>query len=710
MWDNQDFLVLVAAGNSGGQGAGSVGSPATAKSTLSVGASLGTASSFQQQGLNPAQICTVPGQPCTESMASFSSLGPLPSDSRLKPEVSAPGALTWSAMSTANDQYQCPTQAGAILTPAQRAGLVFATQGTSMATPTTAGNVALVRQYFTDGWYPSGRVDQGPTPMLPLGSLLKAILMNSAKPMNGKHAAQDLGGPGINSNPQAGTQTKAGIQISRSTPTYSQRNLAGFGLTVLDHTLYFQDTPIGSGPADHDLFAIGEFGQKMLETSVKTGESKTYRFQVRPGLPFKVTLVWTDAPGSTAAQKALVNNLDLQVREAGPINGGGTTGTGTTQTGSGTGTGTQTGTGTGTGTGGTATGIGGTTGGGTGGTGGGGTGNSPATGTLYVPNGFSNAESDEINPFEQVEVYAPTEQVYEVKIVGVQVAQAHPTTQGQPFSLVVTGKFAKTAELYPNAAPIVIPATNQKVIIGRANRWVLQGQRFGATTQDNTVRITCQGAEVPGAIVSSGSPTSVTVELTQQGWQCPGRTMMGVLVTSSGFESAPVQVGNALTEAEAGGVIVGADGVVQVAPATQEEREQTCQSFTNVNNVAINCQAIEFCEYDEKTGQCGAKPDPTVWIVLILILIMLLIGCGYITYKRRESESGVWSVKAKTNLPVARPVVGIPGPPPNKPKGKGNLRPLKAGWNERKDPGSGDTYYYNESSGATTWERNLIEC
>lgn len=79
----------------------------------------------------------------------------------MKPEVSAPGGLTWSAMSTANDQYTCPTTPGATLTPAQLAGLVFATQGTSMATPTTAGNAALVRQYFTDGWYPLGTLAQG---------------------------------------------------------------------------------------------------------------------------------------------------------------------------------------------------------------------------------------------------------------------------------------------------------------------------------------------------------------------------------------------------------------------------------------------------------------------------------------------------------------------------------------------------------------------
>jgi hypothetical protein len=93
MWDNQDFLVLVASGNSGGNGAGSIGSPATGKSVLSVGASLGTASSFEQDNRNPQQICDVQGEPCTDSMASFSSLGPLPNDQRMKPELSAPGKL-----------------------------------------------------------------------------------------------------------------------------------------------------------------------------------------------------------------------------------------------------------------------------------------------------------------------------------------------------------------------------------------------------------------------------------------------------------------------------------------------------------------------------------------------------------------------------------------------------------------------------------------
>jgi hypothetical protein len=102
-WDNQDFLVLVAAGNSGGNGPGSVGSPASAKSVLSVGASSGTDSSFEYDGRSCKTKVT--GEPCTESMASFSSLGPLPGDDRLKPEVAAVGSLTWSAKSNRGDQH-----------------------------------------------------------------------------------------------------------------------------------------------------------------------------------------------------------------------------------------------------------------------------------------------------------------------------------------------------------------------------------------------------------------------------------------------------------------------------------------------------------------------------------------------------------------------------------------------------------------------------
>jgi subtilisin family serine protease len=59
--------------------------------------------------------------------------------------------------------------------PAQVASL----QGTSMATPLTAGSAALVRQYFLDGFYPSGAATPE-SAFHPSGVLVKAVILGAA--------------------------------------------------------------------------------------------------------------------------------------------------------------------------------------------------------------------------------------------------------------------------------------------------------------------------------------------------------------------------------------------------------------------------------------------------------------------------------------------------------------------------------------------------
>lgn len=54
-------------------------------------------------------------------------------------------------------------------------------RGTSMATPIAAGAALLARQYFAEGWYPTG------APLLanafnPSGALIKAVLIGQADP------------------------------------------------------------------------------------------------------------------------------------------------------------------------------------------------------------------------------------------------------------------------------------------------------------------------------------------------------------------------------------------------------------------------------------------------------------------------------------------------------------------------------------------------
>jgi len=155
MWDNPDFLILFANGNSGaGNGCTGIGSPATAKNCLSVGAV----------------------HNASTGMTGYSSPGP-PVDGRIKPDISCPGGdqSTTRINSASGDESittnNCATKA---------------LQGTSMATPTCAGGAAIVRQYFTEGWYPSGTKTPGDA-FTPSAALMKAVIINGGFNMTGSY-------------------------------------------------------------------------------------------------------------------------------------------------------------------------------------------------------------------------------------------------------------------------------------------------------------------------------------------------------------------------------------------------------------------------------------------------------------------------------------------------------------------------------------------
>ena len=131
MYDNQDFLVLFAAGNegqsrqTGNTVPSSVGSPATNKNGLSVGASSAPLASMQDElSGGPGAQCISGPEPCQNNFAPFSSYGPL-YDDRVGISVGAPGFFIMSARSSA-DPNQATCQAVRMA-------------GTSMATPVTAG-------------------------------------------------------------------------------------------------------------------------------------------------------------------------------------------------------------------------------------------------------------------------------------------------------------------------------------------------------------------------------------------------------------------------------------------------------------------------------------------------------------------------------------------------------------------------------------------
>jgi MYXO-CTERM domain-containing protein len=260
MWDHKDFLIVFAAGNSGaGNAEFSVGSPSVNKNGLSVGSTRTSNSSTSD-----------------ENMSGFSSRG-WSADGRIKPDIMAPGYN----MAAGNDgnvggTSNCGTSGGG---------------GTSYAAPIAVGAAALVRQYFMEGFYPSGAKAAGDA-LTPTAALLKAMLINSAASMTGT----DNAGGAI-------------------TPIPS--NEQGWGRIRLDRALFFTGGARKLYIDDHrQTFAAG------------ATSSITYTVNaVEAGQSLKVTLSYTDFPGmpdsppsspsvtnaATWNASRLVNDLDLTV-------------------------------------------------------------------------------------------------------------------------------------------------------------------------------------------------------------------------------------------------------------------------------------------------------------------------------------------------------------------------------------------------------------
>lgn len=113
------------------------------------------------------------------NLAYFSSLGPA-DDGRIKPDVVCPGHYTWSAKSHADG---IPNECGTDTNKADAA--IASKSGTSMATPTCAGNTALLREYLQKGFIANGVQDNGYGLQNIPASLLKALVINSADSLSG---------------------------------------------------------------------------------------------------------------------------------------------------------------------------------------------------------------------------------------------------------------------------------------------------------------------------------------------------------------------------------------------------------------------------------------------------------------------------------------------------------------------------------------------
>ncbi len=246
---NQETLFVFAAGNDG-PGSKTIGPPGSGKNIISVGA----AENYNQTGTDG---CATPnsGANNANDIIDFSSRGPC-TDNRIKPDIVAPGTHIAGAASFMTgytgdgvcDKYQ----------PAGQTNYA-ASSGTSHSTPAVAGGASLVYQYFLN------QVWGTPSP-----AMTKAYLMNATRYMNGVYANDTL-------------------------PSNNQ------GMGMMHLGLAFDGIPrVLRDQLTNDLFTA-------------SGQSRTFYANVYSATnPVRITLGWTDAPGSLSGN-AYKNNLNLEV-------------------------------------------------------------------------------------------------------------------------------------------------------------------------------------------------------------------------------------------------------------------------------------------------------------------------------------------------------------------------------------------------------------
>lgn len=257
---NQEMFHIFSAGNDGPYSE-TVGSPGTAKNVLTVGAT----ENVRDQGVSDG--CAEPNANNAADMAVFSSRGPT-MDGRSKPDLVAPGTHVMGPASQDADfsgSGVCGMPASKYYPSGQ--SLYTWSTGTSHSTPAVAGAAQLSYNYYQRVLKPGA---------VPSPAMQKALLMNTPRYLKGVSANDTL-------------------------PSISQ----GWGMADLGAVT--DGTPRILKDQEHVFTSSGQTPYQI------TG------FIADPSKPFRVSLVWSDAPGIPSAAAAAVNNLNLEVVAGGRV-------------------------------------------------------------------------------------------------------------------------------------------------------------------------------------------------------------------------------------------------------------------------------------------------------------------------------------------------------------------------------------------------------
>ena len=261
--DNQEMTFVFSAGNFGA--GGHVSSPGTAKNVIAVAAS----ENYRPEGIDACNLdgggnIGPDGADNVRDILRYSSGGPT-SDGRSKPDITAPGTHVYGAASQATGFFGDGLCAGPGLFQPPNQSLYTWSSGTSLAAPHISGAASLTRRFFIAR---NLLGDSRP----PSPAMTKAYLLNSASYLSGENAGGNLPG-----------------------------ERQGWGLANLSRAF------------------DGAKRELVDQTKLFTESGQTVEIQgsiADRSAPLRVTLVWTDAPGSLIGP-AIVNDLDLEITVGG---------------------------------------------------------------------------------------------------------------------------------------------------------------------------------------------------------------------------------------------------------------------------------------------------------------------------------------------------------------------------------------------------------
>lgn len=279
-YQHDDYLVLFAAGNDGDGGPGTIGSPATSKNCLSIGAS-----EVQHEDWTND----------TNWVSYFSSMGPT-FDGRIKPDLVSPGMYIGSACAASD--------------PTTDTCLMTWMAGTSMGCPVAAGTATLAREFLRKGKQSVALSADSPAqkaffaettkdicsvyecgPMNVTGALLRAVLIGGAQAMRAYDGEATYNGH---------------IRFTSPPPD----NIQGWGRVQLETSLPIM--ALGGGGNDTYTQFLAP------NATLRTGESLTWSFVVSEVFApapesLVATICWMDPPCGLECSTQLLHDLDLVI-------------------------------------------------------------------------------------------------------------------------------------------------------------------------------------------------------------------------------------------------------------------------------------------------------------------------------------------------------------------------------------------------------------